>query len=59
MALDFIHSSHAIALIIQLDDIIRPLGGDVYKTKDAFSKIPTHLAGTTFQSIQNNRYGSL
>ncbi len=57
LALDFIRSDAAIALIKELDVIVQGSWGQIYKAKDAVSGLPTPLESGKFQSIQNERYG--
>ena len=56
LALDFIHTKKAVALIQELDKKISALGGRIYKAKDALSSLPSSLKSSKFQSIQNRRY---
>ena len=58
MALDFINNQKAKDLARELDQLVKSLGGKIYKTKDAVSTLPLSVqSNTKFNSIQNNRYG--
>ncbi len=58
LALDFPINQKNITAIRELDALVKDFGGDVYKTKDCFSTIPSELQTGKFQSQQNLRYSN-